>query len=132
VTAIGGALVSANGSELQALPVSDNPTTKEVSIGVLVYAAARSSLQGNVTFTEGNRTLGVVEAKFGCYDQHEGDQVCEARLPVPGFALGQHVITAYYSGQNDYGGYNTPATLSFTIYVSELPWLPALLKPLTD
>lgn len=132
VTAIGGGLVSANASELEALPVSDNPTTKEVSIGVLVYAAARSSLQGNVTFTEGNRTLGVAEVKFGCNDPHPGDQVCEAHLQVPGFALGRHTITAFYSGQNDYGGYNTPATLTFTVYVSELPWLPAVLKPLTD
>jgi hypothetical protein len=131
VAVIGGALTSANATELTALPVSDNPTTKAVTIGVLVHGTARSSILGNVTFTEGNRTLGV--ATPGCVDAgRTSDQVCEVLVTVPGFALGRHTITAYYSGQDDYGGYNPPATLTFTVYVSELPWLTAALKPLTD
>jgi hypothetical protein len=130
VTLIGAALTSANATEMEALPVSDNPTTKEVTLGVLVYGSARSSVLGNVTFTEGNRTLGVGD--LGCSDPPTTSRVCEVRVAVPGFALGRHSITASYSGQDDYGGYNPPATLTFTVYVAELPWLPAVLKPLLD
>jgi hypothetical protein len=129
VTVIGGALTSAKATEVEALPVSDNPTNKVVTVGVLVYGSARSAVLGNVTFTEGNRTLGVSD--LSC-SQPTVEQVCEARVPVSGFALGRHTITASYSGQNDYGGYNAPATVTFTVFVSELPWLPAVLKPLTD
>jgi len=131
MTVVGGALTSATATEVEALPVSDNPTTKVVTIGILVYGVARSSVLGNVTFTEGNRLLGIADVAPGC-SRPTVEQVCEVRIPVSGFALGRHTITASYSGQDDYGGRNAPATLTFTVYVSELPWLPAVLKPLTD
>jgi hypothetical protein len=118
---------------LTALPVSDNPTTKVVTVGVLVHGYARPGYVplGNVTFTEGNKTLGAADVSSGCSDPPTGESLCEVRVPVSGFALGRHTITASYSGDQPQGG-NPPATLTFTVYVSELPWMPAVLKPLTD
>ena len=134
VTAIGAALVSATASAgLSALPVSDNPTTKVVTIGVMVDGTARAGYVplGNVTFTEGNKTLGVADVAPGCIDPPTGYSLCEVRVPVSGLALGRHTITAFYSGDQPHGA-NPPASLTFTVYVSELAWLPALLKSLSD
>lgn len=132
VTVIGAVLISAPASAttLEALPASDNPTTKVVTIGVIVTGGARGGypLLGDVTFTEANNTLGV--AGLGCIYPYTGTVSCESRLSVPDLALGPHTITAYYSG-NEYWGMS-PGSLTFTIYVSELAWLPAMLELLSD
>jgi hypothetical protein len=131
VTVIGAALVSATASaSMEALPTSDNPTTKAVTIGVMVTAWARTGYPplGDVTFTEGNSTLGV--AGLACIPPYAQPVDCEVRLSVPGLALGAHTITASYSGEEYWG--IPPESLTFTIYVSELAWLPAVLELLSD
>jgi len=134
VTAVGGAFISANASaELAALPVSDNPTTKVVTIGVMFHGYARGGYVplGNIVFTEANKSLGVADVAPGCIEPPTGDSLCEVRIPISGFALGRHTITASYSGDQPHGA-NPPESLTFTVYVSELAWLPAVLKPLYD
>lgn len=134
MTAVGVSSVSMTASAaLSALPVSDNPTTKVVTLGVMVDGTARPGYVplGNVTFTEANTTLGVADVAPGCIDPPSGYSLCEVRVSVPGLALGRHTITAFYSGDQPHGS-NPPESLTFTVYVSELAWLPALLKSLSD
>ena len=57
---------------------------------------------------------------------------CTLRLALaPGYATGRHTITAAYSGDQPHGA-NPPESLTFTVYVSELAWLPAVLDLLSN
>ena len=139
VTVIGAGIFSATASAaLTALPASDNPTTKVVTLRVIVRGHARAGFfpGGNVVFTESNTTLGVVSLSGPQVSPHqycvmgplEGTE-CEARLTLnPGYALGPHTITASWS----YSTSSAPETLTFTVYVSELAWLPTVLDGLSD
>ena len=128
VTVIGAALFSATASAgVTALPVMDNPTTKVVTIGVNVAEPARPgySPAGTVVFSESNNTLGTVRLGEAGACDHYVNTSCDARLALPGYPLGFHTITASYSGA---APYYFPASLTFTIYVSELGWLPSVLS----
>jgi hypothetical protein len=50
---------------------------------------------------------------------------------APGFATGRHTITATYTPDQP-NGPGPPESLTFTVYVSELAWLPAVLDLLSD
>ena len=125
VTVIGAALFSAaaSASTVTALPVMANPTT----IGVNVASPARPGYNpaGTVTFSESNNTLGTVMLGSGGSCDHYLAPSCDVRLALPGFPLGPHTITASYSGGDDF---YAPASLTFTIYVTDLSWLPAVLR----
>ena len=138
VAVIGAAFVSATASaagspplppaDMQPLPVSDNPSTKVVTIGVRVtihdLVFVNITPNGNVSLSESNVRLGTVEPQYfpNC---DRVRQSCDYPLALPGYALGPHTITACYSGDV---GTDVPTCLTFTVYVSELAWLPAVLS----
>jgi hypothetical protein len=133
---IGAGLFSASASAavLTALPAADNPTTKVVTIGVLVADDGRYAVPvGDVVFSESGHTLGVVSTR-------SSETLCPGGLTfscifrlalAPGFPTGRHTITATYT-RDQPGGPAPPESLTFTVYVSELAWLPAVLGLLSD
>lgn len=119
---------------LTPLPALGNPTTKVVTIGVMLTGDARPGYipLGDVVFTEAGNTLGVVSLGSGICPAGPLPVTCTVRVALaPGFATGRHTITASYSGDQPRGP-NPPESLTFTVYVSELAWLPAVLDLLSD
>lgn len=138
MTIIGSVLSSATAfaTTLTPLPAVYDPATKVVTIGVYVLGSNERVGAASVVFSESDATLGTVD-RLG----NNGISSCDVpRLPActvrlrlaPGYALGPHTITASYSGSDARGGVveNAPASLTFTIYVSDSSWLPAVLDDL--
>ena len=71
------------------------------------------SATGTVTFTEGTTFLGSASVSNGV-----------AAVILQGLTKGSHTITASYSGD----GGHTPETVTFTVNVVNLSWLPAVLN----
>lgn len=86
-----------------------NVTSTGVVIGVTISGADAT---GAVTFTEGGIFIGSAVVIDG-----------QASIVLEGFSLGTHTITATYSGD----GSHAPSTLTFTIKVQDLSWLPVIL-----
>jgi hypothetical protein len=130
---IGAAFFPVSASaEMTALPASDEPSTHVVTIGVVVSANARGIPLGDVVFTESGNTLGVVSLDSSICRAGPLPVFCNVRLALaPGYPLGRHTITASWSGDQPHGS-NPPESLTFTVYVSELAWLPAVLGLLSD
>jgi hypothetical protein len=119
---------------LTALPASDDPSSQVVTIGVILTGDARPGYipLGDVVFTESDTTLGVVSLGSTACRAGPAPVSCTLRLALaPGYPLGRHTITASYSGDQPRGA-NPPESLTFSIYVSELAWLPAVLDLLSD
>src|SRR5882724_11236283 len=72
-----------------------------------------SSVSGTVNFTENGVFLGSTFVSNG-----------QATVILEGFAKGAHTITASYWGDGTYA----PKTMTFTIRVQNLSWLPAVLE----
>lgn len=89
-----------------------NATSAGAEIGIKLTGAA----SGMVTFSENGVFLGSAYVSNG-----------EASIFLQGFALGSHTITASYSE----GGV-TLFTVTFTIKVQNLGWLPSVLELLLE
>ena len=88
-----------------------NATSAGVNITVNI---SDPSAAGRITFTdENNAPVGSASVSNG-----------QARGILTGLSYGIHVITASYSGDGTYG----PQTVTFTINVKNLNWLPAVLN----
>ena len=135
LTVIGAAMFSATASAttLQERPATYNPETKWVTFGVTLGYTAYPG--GNVEFTENDTLLGSVYPTcysvvlVGHYYVSQEINPCDITLRLQNYPLGAHTITASYPG-DDRG--NAPATLTFTIYVTEAGYLPAVISMLSD
>jgi hypothetical protein len=87
----------------------------ETSVGVVlgVNITGSPAPAGTVTFTENGTFLGSASVSSG-----------QASVILEDFALGTHAITASYSGD----AANAPYSVTFTIKVQNLNWLPAVLQ----
>lgn len=88
-----------------------NATAAGVELAIDITGAG--PLTGTVTFTENGVFIGSTNVVDG-----------QASIFLIGFALGDHTITATYSGDAS----NAPQTFTFTIKVQNLSWLPAVLQ----
>jgi YD repeat-containing protein len=89
---------------------SGSPVTLTVTVG-------GSSPTGTVTFMEGSTVLGSAPVANG-----------SASLTIPSLSVGNHSITAVYSGDAN----NTSSSATVTVNIFDLSWLPAILELLLD
>jgi hypothetical protein len=94
---------------------AEGAVASQTSVGVVIgiRISGTSAPTGTVTFSENGVFLGSAFISSG-----------QASVILEGFALGNHTITASYSGD----GANAPSSFSFTIKVQNLSWLPAVLQ----
>lgn len=104
---------SSSGGSITISPFGATANTTSTGVVLGVHISGSPAPTGTVTFTENGTFLGSAFVYDG-----------QASVILEGFSLGNHTVTATYSGD----GSNAPSSHTFTIKVQNLSWLPAVLE----